>query len=68
MRVVRSRPNVLIVEHRLGFVMANAGIDQSNVGPTDGAERALLLPVDPDRSAARLRRRLGDAAGRRRRR
>ncbi|HYC64618.1 MAG TPA: coenzyme F420-0:L-glutamate ligase, partial [Reyranellaceae bacterium] len=32
-RVVRSRPNVLIVEHRLGLVMANAGIDQSNVGP-----------------------------------
>ena len=46
-RVVRSRPNVLIVEHRLGFVMANAGIDQSNVAPTDGVERALLLPVDP---------------------
>ena len=43
-RVVRSRPNVLIVEHRLGFVMANAGIDQSNVAPQDGIERALLLP------------------------
>ena len=50
-RVVRSRPNVLIVEHKLGFVMANAGIDQSNVGPTDGVERALLLPVDPDGGA-----------------
>jgi len=57
-RVVRSRPNVLIVEHRLGFVMANAGIDQSNVGPTDGVERALLLPVDPDGSAEALRARL----------
>jgi coenzyme F420-0:L-glutamate ligase/coenzyme F420-1:gamma-L-glutamate ligase len=54
-RVVRSRPNVLIVEHRLGFVMANAGVDQSNVGPTDGVERALLLPVDPDGTAQRLR-------------
>ena len=54
-RVVRSRPNVLIVEHRLGFVMANAGIDQSNVGPTDGVERALLLPVNPDASAEALR-------------
>src|SRR5262249_9550798 len=32
-RVVRTRPNVLIVEHKLGFVMANAGIDQSNVAP-----------------------------------
>jgi coenzyme F420-0:L-glutamate ligase / coenzyme F420-1:gamma-L-glutamate ligase len=54
-RVVRSRPNVLIVEHRLGFVMANAGIDQSNVAPADGVERALLLPVDPDGSAEALR-------------
>src|SRR5262249_28822382 len=50
-RVVRSRPNVLIVEHRLGFVMANAGIDQSNVGPTDRLERALLVPVKPDGTA-----------------
>jgi coenzyme F420-0:L-glutamate ligase / coenzyme F420-1:gamma-L-glutamate ligase len=62
-RVVRSRPNVLIVEHRLGFVMANAGIDQSNVGPTDGVERALLLPVDPDGSAAKLRARLAELCG-----
>ena len=62
-RVVRSRPNVLIVEHRLGFVMANAGIDQSNVGPTDGVERALLLPVDPDGSAAKLRSRLAELCG-----
>ncbi|MFI5001496.1 MAG: coenzyme F420-0:L-glutamate ligase [Reyranellales bacterium] len=62
-RVVRSRPNVLIVEHRLGFVMANAGIDQSNVGPTDGVERALLLPIDPDGSAATLRSRLTELCG-----
>ena len=62
-RVVRSRPNVLIVEHKLGFVMANAGIDQSNVGPTDGVERALLLPVDPDGSAARLRADLAKRCG-----
>src|SRR6516165_10466379 len=54
-RVVRTRPNVLIVEHRLGFVMANAGVDQSNVAPADGRERALLLPLDPDASAERLR-------------
>jgi len=55
LRVVRSRPNVLIVEHRLGWIMANAGIDQSNVGPQDGVERALLLPRDPDASAETLR-------------
>jgi coenzyme F420-0:L-glutamate ligase/coenzyme F420-1:gamma-L-glutamate ligase len=62
-RVVRSRPNVLIVEHRLGFVMANAGIDQSNVGPSDGVERALLLPRDPDGSAERLRSALAQRYG-----
>lgn len=53
-RVVRARPNVLIVEHRLGLIMANAGIDQSNVEPG----YALLLPENPDASAARLRARL----------
>ena len=52
-RIVRRRPGVLIVEHRLGFVMANAGIDQSNVGGAVPA--ALLLPRDPDGSAAALR-------------
>lgn len=57
-RVVRSRPGVLIVQHRLGFVMANAGVDQSNVGPPDGVERALLLPKDPDGSAVALMDRL----------
>jgi coenzyme F420-0:L-glutamate ligase / coenzyme F420-1:gamma-L-glutamate ligase len=54
-RVVRARRNVLIVEHRLGFIMANAGVDQSNVGPADGSSRALLLPENPDRSAEALR-------------
>ena len=57
-RVVRSRPGVLIVEHRLGFIMANAGVDQSNVASPDGPQRALLLPVDPDGSAQALRARL----------
>ena len=54
-RVVRSRPNLMIMQHRLGFVMANAGVDQSNVAPEDGVRRALLLPVDPDGSAETIR-------------
>jgi coenzyme F420-0:L-glutamate ligase/coenzyme F420-1:gamma-L-glutamate ligase len=54
-RVVRSRPNLMIMQHRLGFVMANAGVDQSNVAEADGRQRALLLPLDPDGSAERLR-------------
>jgi coenzyme F420-0:L-glutamate ligase/coenzyme F420-1:gamma-L-glutamate ligase len=54
-RVVRHRPGLLIVEHRLGFVMANAGIDHSNVAAAGDVERVLLLPLDPDGSAQGLR-------------
>ena len=52
--VVRSAPFVLITRHKLGMVMANAGIDQSNLGP-GGEERILLLPLDPDASAEAIR-------------
>jgi coenzyme F420-0:L-glutamate ligase/coenzyme F420-1:gamma-L-glutamate ligase len=62
-RVVRKRPNLLIMEHRLGFVMANAGVDHSNVDMPGQTERVLLLPVDPDGSAARLRESLGRRFG-----
>jgi coenzyme F420-0:L-glutamate ligase / coenzyme F420-1:gamma-L-glutamate ligase len=62
-RVVRARRNVLIVEHKLGFIMANAGVDQSNVGPADGSSRALLLPENPDHSAETLRDGLAAATG-----
>lgn len=54
-KVVRHRPNLMIMQHRLGFVMANAVVDQSNVAAADGRHRALLLPLDPDGSAARIR-------------
>ncbi len=62
-RVVRHRPGLLIVEHRLGFVMANAGIDHSNVPMAEGIERVLLLPQDPDGSAASLRQHILGAFG-----
>ncbi len=62
--VSRAAPGVLIVRHRLGFTSANAGIDRSNVRPgPGGAETALLLPLDPDASAARLRQALHEASG-----
>jgi len=51
--VSRQAPGVLVVRHRLGFVGANAGIDRSNAQSVEG-ERALLLPLDPDASAARI--------------
>ena len=55
--ISRLKPGVLIVRHRLGFTSANAGIDRSNVG--DGGETAvLLLPLDPDQSAAAIRARI----------
>lgn len=56
--VLRAVPDVLITRHRLGLVMANAGIDQSNLGPGHEGE-VLLLPEDPDRSARTLSERLG---------
>jgi coenzyme F420-0:L-glutamate ligase / coenzyme F420-1:gamma-L-glutamate ligase len=59
--VVRCAPRVLIVRHRLGFVMANAGVDQSNI--PDSQSRVLLLPVDPDASAAALREALSRSLG-----
>lgn len=54
-QVMRCVPGVIIVRHRLGTVLANAGIDQSNVPRLDGRDYALLWPVDPDASAAGLR-------------
>ena len=65
--VLRAKRDVLIVRHRLGFVMANAGIDRSNTGGGAAAERVLLLPEDPEGSATALRadlaRRCGVAPG-----
>jgi coenzyme F420-0:L-glutamate ligase/coenzyme F420-1:gamma-L-glutamate ligase len=64
-RIVRHRPNLLIAEHKRGWVMANAGIDHSNIAPAGGGEVVLLLPLDPDGSARELRERLMAATGRR---
>ena len=59
--VIRARHGVLIVEHHLGFICANAGVDQSNVGAAD--DLVLRLPADPDASARQLRARLHDLTG-----
>jgi coenzyme F420-0:L-glutamate ligase/coenzyme F420-1:gamma-L-glutamate ligase len=61
-RLVRSRGGLLIVETPHGFVCANAGVDRSNAPAPD---TVVLLPVDPDASAARLREGLERATGRR---
>lgn len=73
--VLRARPGVIIVEHRLGFICANAGIDHSNVSPLEPSEGSetferfnpedwvLLLPESPDCSAAGLRQKLESESG-----
>jgi coenzyme F420-0:L-glutamate ligase/coenzyme F420-1:gamma-L-glutamate ligase len=58
MAVVRAAPGVLITRHRTGHVMANAGVDQSNLGRAD-SDTVLLLPRDADESAAHIRVALG---------
>ena len=60
-KVLRLRPGLIIAEHRSGVVLANAGVDHSNVPGGAAGERVLLLPHDPDASSAALR----DALGRR---
>lgn len=60
-RISRKAHNVLITEHRLGFISANSGIDQSNVPGHD--HHVLLLPLDPDATAQRLRESLRAATG-----
>ena len=59
--ISRQAPEVLICEHRLGFISANAGIDHSNVGTDE--DEVLLLPQEPDASAVQLRDRLEAASG-----
>ncbi len=63
--VLRTRPGTIIVEHRLGFVCANAGIDHSNVAgeAKPSEEWVLLLPENPDRSAQLVRQKLEELSG-----
>lgn len=61
--VLRVRPGVIIVEHRNGYVHANAGIDKSNIRRDAEDPRVLLLPADPDASARALRLGLAQRCG-----
>ncbi len=62
-QVLRTRPGLVIVEHRLGFVCANAGIDRSNVSSPDNTEGewVLMLPEAPDKTAQMIRQALEQA-------
>lgn len=59
--ILRVRPGLIIAEHRLGFICANAGVDFSNVGL--GEDRVATLPRDPHKSAEGLRRAIHDGFG-----
>ena len=59
--MIKHRPGAVIVEHRLGYVHANAGIDQSNIACDTNNPRVLLLPINPDKSAAVLRTQLQES-------
>ena len=66
--VLRVRAGTIIVEHKLGFVCANAGIDHSNVSPqtSEGpgaGDHVLLLPLDPDSSSRKIRGQIESATG-----
>ena len=61
--IVRSRPGVVIVEQNLGIVMANAGIDHSNVDGALDNELVLLLPLNPDESASLIRKEINQKLG-----
>ena len=60
--LLRKKPGVLIMRHKLGLVGAHAGVDQSNIDH-GGAEVALLLPKDPDATASRLHLWFGERTG-----
>jgi len=62
-KVLRKRPQLIIAEHRLGWICANAGIDRSNVAHRGKDGAVLLLPSDPDRSAQGIRQRIYAATG-----
>jgi len=53
--ILKSRPGLIVAVHKLGWVMANAGIDHSNIEHDDGRERVLLLPTDPEHTGQALR-------------
>lgn len=56
--IIRASPHVIIVETHGGFILANAGIDQSNLARDDQGQRVLLLPEDPDGTADQFKARL----------
>ena len=61
--VVRKNKGILVTEHRLGFVVANAGVDSSNIDHIEGISRVLLLPTDPDCICSEIRNRIQTEAG-----
>jgi coenzyme F420-0:L-glutamate ligase / coenzyme F420-1:gamma-L-glutamate ligase len=62
--VLRCVPGVIVVENKYGVVLANAGIDRSNIEQTPRGERVLMLPNNPDETCRAIRVRLQELSGR----
>ncbi|MAT44512.1 MAG: coenzyme F420-0:L-glutamate ligase [Anaerolineaceae bacterium] len=63
-KVLRTRKGLMVVEHKLGFICANAGIDQSNIKQKNENDiSVLLLPKNPDQSANEIRKKIKDQTG-----
>ncbi len=61
--IVKVERSIIIARHRHGFVCANAGVDQSNVGRGEEEEKIVLLPTNPDKSALELQQGIEDLTG-----
>lgn len=61
-RIIKVEPGIIVTEHRLGYVGTSAGVDRSNTGSPSG-EKALLLPVNPDKSARKIRSKIKELSG-----
>ena len=63
--IVRQAPDLIVAAHRLGIILANAGIDHSNIESDDSSDRVLLLPMDPDSTSEKYREQIFVATGKR---
>ena len=61
--IVRQAPDLIVAAHRLGIILANAGIDHSNIESGDATDHVLLLPTDPDSTSEKYREQIFHATG-----
>ena len=62
-QIIRKVSDLIVAEHRLGIILANAGIDHSNIKPDDTGDWVLLLPIDPDSTSRQYRQQFSELTG-----